>query len=161
MKVPGVCIGHMASVGDLPLCVRLGRQIHTRQTANSLFSCIRRIRNWQRNWSLALSHSRGTVPQAFVSVNCGALTETLLESELSWHDRGAFTGAHSKRRMGLFEQPTLELCSWMRTPKLSTSVPGSNCCAFSKRGLPTDRRKYRNTVTFGVIAATNRDLARK
>jgi two-component system, NtrC family, response regulator HydG len=40
--------------------------------------------------------------QAFVRVNCGALSESLLDSELFGHERGAFTGAEKKRR-GRFE----------------------------------------------------------
>ena len=46
-------------------------------------------------------HRKGTEP--FIAVNCGALTESLMETELFGHEMGAFTGA-SRLRRGVFEQ---------------------------------------------------------
>jgi DNA-binding NtrC family response regulator len=49
-------------------------------------------------------HNNGTrSTERFVAVNCGALTETLLESELFGHVKGSFTGAIANKR-GIFEQ---------------------------------------------------------
>jgi len=49
-------------------------------------------------------HNHGTrSTEPFVAVNCGALTETLLESELFGHVKGSFTGAIANKR-GIFEQ---------------------------------------------------------
>ena len=50
----------------------------------------------------ALHRQSARACMPFISVHCGAITETLMESELFGYERGAFTGAH-QRRKGLFE----------------------------------------------------------
>lgn len=94
----------------------------------------------------------------FVAISCGALTETLLESELFGHEKGAFTGAE-RRRIGRFEQAnggTLFLDEVAETP-LSVQVKLLNVLQdrqFQRVGanesIPIDVR---------IMAATNGDLS--
>jgi len=51
----------------------------------------------------AIYHHSQRAHQPFLAINCAAIPENLLESELFGHERGAFTGAH-ERRIGKFEQ---------------------------------------------------------
>lgn len=51
----------------------------------------------------AVHHYSQRRGRAFIAINCAAIPENLLESELFGHEKGAFTGAHS-RRVGRFEQ---------------------------------------------------------
>ena len=54
--------------------------------------------------------------EPFLAINCGALTESLLESELFGHVKGAFTGATTYKK-GMFESAGKELSSWMNSEK--------------------------------------------
>lgn len=94
----------------------------------------------------------------FVQINCGAIPETLLESELFGYKKGAFTGANSSGKMGLVERAnggTLFLDEIAELPlnlqpKLLQLVQDKSFIPVGS----TDLRK----VDIRIIAATNQDL---
>ena len=95
--------------------------------------------------------------QPFVAVNCGALTETLLESELFGHMRGAFTGADSNKK-GLVEVADKGTIFLDEIGEMSPLMQ-------VKLLRVLQERKYRRvggtdelTADIRIIAATNRDL---
>jgi DNA-binding NtrC family response regulator len=94
----------------------------------------------------------------FVSLQCAALAETLLESELFGHERGAFTGA-DRRRIGRFEQAqggTLFLDEIGEIP-LSTQVKLLRI--LQEKTFERVGGNESITVDVRLVAATNRDLA--
>ena len=104
-----------------------------------------------------LVHTYSGRPGPFVAVNCAALVETLLESELFGHERGAFTGAHAAKP-GKFEQAaegTLfldevgELPPTMQAKLLRVLQEGTFERVGGTQTLKTHAR---------IVAATNRNL---
>ncbi len=94
----------------------------------------------------------------FIGMNCGAITETLIESELFGHERGAFTGAE-KRRIGRFEaaQDGTLLLDEIGDAPLSVQVKLLR--ALQERAIErvgSDGQAI--PVNARIIAATNQDL---
>lgn len=96
--------------------------------------------------------------RAFVAVNCGALTETLLESELFGHARGAFTGAISEKK-GLFEEATGGTIFLDEIGETSPSFQVRLLRVLQEQEVRKVGGSKTVKVDVRVIAATNRDLA--
>lgn len=95
--------------------------------------------------------------QRFIRVNCGALTESLLESELFGHVRGAFTGAVSNR-MGFFEFASGGTLFLDEIGELSLPAQARLLRAIDSRTIQRIGSPETMSVDVRLIAATNRDL---
>ena len=93
----------------------------------------------------------------FICLNCAALSETLLESELFGHERGAFTGA-TERKLGKFEAADEGTLMLDEIGEMSPSIQAKFLRVLE--GHPFERVGGSDSIKVDVraIAATNRDL---
>jgi two-component system response regulator PilR (NtrC family) len=106
----------------------------------------------------ALHHHGGERKGPFVSVNCGALVETLLESELFGHRKGAFTGADANRQ-GLFETASGGTLFLDEITETSGALQVKLLRAIQEREVVPVGGASPVKVDVRIIVATNRDLA--
>jgi len=108
----------------------------------------------------AIHHQSARKGKSFVSINCGALPENLLESELFGHVKGSFTGAIANKK-GMFEiaeKGTLfldevgEMSPWTQVKLLRTLQDKRIRRVGGTEEIPVDAR---------IIAATNQDLKKR
>jgi DNA-binding NtrC family response regulator len=95
----------------------------------------------------------------FVAVNCGALTESLLEAELFGHEKGAFTGAVRQRR-GVFEQAHHGTLLLDEIGEMSQSMQVRLLRALQERSIVRVGGETPIPVDLRLICATHRDLKR-
>jgi Nif-specific regulatory protein len=94
----------------------------------------------------------------FVKFNCAAIPESLAESEMFGHERGAFTGAEA-RRIGRFEEAGGGTLFMDEVGELSLAVQAKLLRALQEREIERVGGSATIPVDVRIIAATNRDLA--
>lgn len=93
----------------------------------------------------------------FVAVDCGALTETLLESELFGHVRGSFTGAVSDKK-GVFEEAEGGTCFLDEIGDITLNMQAKLLRVLQEHEVRRVGAQKSIKVDVRVIAATNKDL---
>jgi transcriptional regulator with PAS, ATPase and Fis domain len=94
----------------------------------------------------------------FIAINCGAITETLLESELFGHARGAFTGATSDRP-GLFEAANGGTLFLDEVGEISLPNQVKLLRAIQEREIRRVGENKNRRVNVRLLSATNKDLS--
>ena len=93
---------------------------------------------------------------AFVAINCSAIPETLMESELFGHERGAFTGA-AARRLGCFELANGGTLMLDEISEMPVSLQAKLLRVLEDRTIRRLGGSQELAVDVRVLAATNRD----
>lgn len=105
----------------------------------------------------AIHFNSGRKEGPFVRINCAAITETLLESELFGHEKGAFTGAY-KRKEGRFVQAHRGTLFLDEISEMSQAMQVKLLRVLQERELTRVGGNEPVQVDVRVIAATNTDL---
>ncbi len=96
--------------------------------------------------------------QRFVKINCGALTESLIESELFGYEKGSFTGASKSGKMGLFEVANHGTIFLDEVGELPLSMQVKLLRVLQDQQVTRIGGTEPVKVDVRILAATNRDL---
>jgi len=108
----------------------------------------------------AIHRSSPRAARPFVSINCGALPESLLESELFGHEKGAFTGAVREKK-GLFKEADGGTLFLDEIGETSLAMQVKLLQVLQERTVRRVGGNVEEPVDVRIICATNKDLSRK
>src|SRR5690242_1599846 len=147
-------------VGDSAVMDQLKRTVRTVASTNSTILIYGESGTGKELIARAVHACSPRASEPFVSVNCGAFPETLLESELFGYVKGAFTGASQNKR-GLFEVADGGTIFLDEISEMTPTMQVKLLRVLQERTVRPVGGTSEIPVDVRVIAATNRDLDRQ
>lgn len=144
-------------IAESPVMLRLFEQVRKLSTVKSSVLIVGESGTGKELFARAIHYNGVTRTKPFVAVNCGAIPETLIESELFGHRKGSFTGA-IRDKIGYFEAAhggTLFLDEISTIPK---NVQSTLLRVLEERVVVPVGDTRPRAIDVRVIAASNQDL---
>jgi two-component system response regulator PilR (NtrC family) len=144
-------------IGESAVMLELKRLIRTVATTNSTVIVTGESGTGKELVARAVHACSERSAEPFVSINCGAFPETLLESELFGYVKGAFTGANQNKR-GLFELANTGTIFLDEISEMSLAMQVKLLRVLQERSVRPVGGGIETPIDVRVIAATNKDL---
>ncbi len=144
-------------VGDSPAFRKATQQFPSIAASDAAVLVVGETGTGKELASRAIHYMSRRASFPFVPVNCGALPDSLFESELFGHEKGAFTGAHS-RRAGLIVQADKGTLFLDEIDSLSSKAQVALLRVLQDQRFRTIGGVRESTVDVRIIAATNQSI---
>src|SRR5260370_19711641 len=144
-------------VGSSPPIQQLFKDVG-RVAASPATVLIQRESGTGKEFVARVIHSYSAPQKPFIAINCSAIVETLLESELFGHEKGAFTGAQ-QAKVGKFELAEEGSIFLDEIGDLSPNLQPKLLRVLQEREVQRVGGVRRIPIKARILAATNRDLA--
>ena len=151
---------HTGLVGRSPAMLELYKEIARVAPSRSTVLLIGESGTGKELIARAIHQHSARAAGPFVPVNCGALTETLLEAELFGHVKGSFTGAAADRR-GLWEEAEGGTLFLDEIGETSQALQVRLLRALQEKEIRRVGAAKTTRIDARVVAATNRELERE
>ncbi len=148
---------HVRIIGNTPkICKILDTIDAVKDSASSVLIC-GETGTGKELIARKLHYSSIRKDKPFITVNCAAIPKELIESELFGYEKGAFTGAHS-RRVGRFEEASGGTIFLDEIGELDLSLQAKLLRVLQEREIERLGSNKKIRVEFRLISSTNRDL---
>ncbi len=146
-------------VGNSPAMVRLLETVEQAAPSDANILLVGESGTGKELIAGAIHYNSARKEYPFVKINCAAITETLLESELFGHEKGAFTGADKKKK-GQFVQAHSGSILLDEISEMPLAMQAKLLRVLQEREVTPVGGEKPISVDVRIIASTNKDLSR-